>query len=62
MLPTKVMGVLPWFTPLARCNAEASNPFPAEKVSLAALSRDPPICCAAATWLKITENKALKKP
>jgi hypothetical protein len=62
MLPTKVMGRLPWFTPLARCNAEANNPFPTEKVSLAALSRNRPTCCAAATWLKITENNALKKP
>lgn len=62
MLPTKVMGQLPWFTPLARCNAKGSNPFPAEKVSPAALSRNPAIRCAAVTWLKITENNALKKP
>jgi hypothetical protein len=45
-----------------RDNVEISKPFPAEKVSLAALSRPHDPGALPATWLKNSENNALKSP
>jgi len=46
----------------ARSTLKASNAFPPQKVSLAALLSPLTSREAAATWLKECENKALKSP
>ncbi len=60
--PIDVMAKPPWVHVAIRNNAEKKQPFPAEKVSVAALSLHPHAGIAPATWLKSRENNALKSP
>jgi hypothetical protein len=60
--PMKVIGKSPWFTSLARSNAESSKAFQAEKVSLAALFLTVETLEPHPTWLKTRKNNALKSP
>jgi hypothetical protein len=55
-------GRPPRFTSLPVSMPKASKPFPAKKVSLAALSPRPDLGATPATWLKNSENNALKSP
>ena len=57
-LLTKVMGMLPWFTSLARCNATASDRFRRKKSVLLSFARR----MRRMTWLKNREINALKSP
>jgi hypothetical protein len=59
MRPAKVMRRLPDHT-VGRPNAESRHPFQAEKFIGRQSSRF--LWCAAAMWLKMTENNTLKKP
>jgi hypothetical protein len=58
--PKKAIGKSPWFTSLP-ANAQNSKRFRPDKVSPAALSRNPRREPPAA-WLKIRENRALISP
>lgn len=60
--PIKVIGELSLVNVADHLTREASSVFPADKVSLAALS--PPLHRATPwpTWLKIREINALKSP
>jgi hypothetical protein len=55
-------GKPPWFSSQVVVTHEASNAFPPEKVSLAALFAGSGSAAGSATWLKTREINALKSP